>query len=249
MADKTGGPKTAQLARPQLSILVPVYNEEKTILKILKKVTALPINSYEILVVDDASHDTSKAIIDKFKRSFTNQRATLRVLSHAKNRGKGAGIKTALEHARGEYFIIQDADLEYDPADIPSLLAKALKDDLPVVYGSRFQGTMHNMPRANYYANKLYNFLLRRLYNTKITDMHTCYKMVKTNLLNDFNMQSEGFDYATELVSKILRRNTPIAETPISFNGRTKQQGKKIGVKDGLDCMYMMFKYRYTRDI
>ena len=232
---------------PLLSIIVPVYNEEKTIQDILERVTKLPIEQYEILVVNDASKDKSLAIIEAFEKRFKRPNVQMRVFSHPKNRGKGAGIKTGLKHATGKYFVIQDADLEYDPDDIPALLTKALKGDHPVVYGSRFMGNMRNMAYPNYMANRFYNFVLRRLYHTSITDMHTCYKMVDRELLKSFNMQSEGFDYATELVSNILKRGIEIVEVPISFNGRTKQEGKKINVLDGVDCTYMIFKYRFGK--
>jgi glycosyltransferase involved in cell wall biosynthesis len=235
--------------KPLLSILVPVYNEEATIQQILQKVTALPIENYEVLVVDDASTDRSRAIIETFAKAFDRPELTFQLLAHERNRGKGAGIKTGLRHARGKYFIIQDADLEYDPADIPPLLNEAVAEDRAVVYGSRFLGTIRNMPIANLYANRFYNFLLRRLYRTTITDMHTCYKMAKTDLLKEFNMSSEGFGYATELVSKILRRGIRIHEAPISFSGRTKKDGKKIGVHDGFDCVYMILKYRFAKEL
>lgn len=245
--------KTSAGPRPQtplLTILIPVYNEEKTIQKVLEKVTTLPIERYEVLVVDDASKDRSKEIIEAFKKKFKNGSSVqLRVHSHVKNRGKGAGIKTGLEHAQGEYFIIQDADLEYDPKDIPPLLTEAYTHDRPVVYGSRFLGDIKGMAKANYYANRFYNFFLRRLYKTSITDMHTCYKMVKTDIIRDLGMGSEGFGYATELVSKLLKRGIEIHEQPITFHGRTKKEGKKIGIADGIDCTYMILKYRFSRQV
>lgn len=232
---------------PLLSILVPVYNEEATILRILEKVTNLPIERYEVLIVDDASKDKSAIIINKFKKQFNRPNVALKVFSHERNRGKGAGIKTGLLHAQGKYFVIQDADLEYDPADIPSLLLTAIENDYPVVYGSRFKGKIENMPKPNYLANRFYNFLLRRLYNTAVTDMHTCYKMVRLDILHTFKMEAEGFGYATELVSKILKQGIEIIEVPINFYGRNKKQGKKIGIHDGFDCTYMLLKYRFTK--
>ena len=235
--------------KPLLSILVPVYNEETTIKNILDRVTTLPIERYEVLVVDDASNDKSRSIIDAFAKKFSKSNVELKILSHPKNRGKGAGIKTALGLAEGEYFIIQDADLEYDPKDIPPLLEAARKGKYRAVYGSRFKGRIKSMPKPNYFANKFYNFLLRRMYKTSITDMHTCYKMVDVGLLRDLKMESEGFDYATELISKLLRRGVDIHEAPIGFNGRTKKEGKKIGIKDGIDCTYMIFKYRLSKKI
>jgi glycosyltransferase involved in cell wall biosynthesis len=249
MPNKHPAHTTGHSSQPLLSILVPVYNEETTIKEILRKVTSLPIKSYEVLVVDDDSKDSSRAIIEEFNQKFSKSNVKLKILSHDKNRGKGAGIKTGLQQAKGKYFIIQDADLEYDPADIPALLHSAIEGDRPVVYGSRFLGKLQGMPKANYYGNRLYNFLLRRLYKTSITDMHTCYKLVNTKLMLDLKMSSEGFDYATELVSKLLRRGVTIYEVPINFNGRSKKEGKKIGIEDGIDCAYMIFRYRFGKSI
>ncbi len=240
--------KNKQNTEPVLSILVPVYNEEKTILKILEGVTSLDIDNYEVLIVNDASKDTSLDIIDKFKKRFEHPNVHIKVFSHVKNRGKGGGIKTGLEHARGRYFVIQDADLEYNPADIPSLLKTALAKDHPVVYGSRFLGEIRGMPRPNYFANRFYNFLLRRLYRTAISDMHTCYKMVRTDIIKDFNMSAEGFGYASELVSKLLRSGYEIIEVPISFNGRTKKEGKKIDIQDGIECTLDLLRFRFKRN-
>lgn len=234
---------------PALSIMVPVYNEENTILEILNKVTVLDIDNYEVIIVNDSSKDKSPEIINKFSKNFKKKNPSLKVINHPENRGKGAAIKSALKQAKGEYFVIQDADLEYAPKDIPPLLRKAAKGNYRVVYGSRFMGKIKNMPKPNYYANRFYNFLLRRLYDTKITDMHTCYKMVDTELLKSFKMSANGFDYATELISKLLKNNVEVHEAPISFNGRTKKEGKKIDFKDGIDCTVKLIAYRLKKDI
>lgn len=235
--------------KPHLTIMVPVYNEEKTLLKILNGVTSLEIDSYEVIVVNDGSKDKSPLIIEKFSSEFKSPNVKLRVINHSKNRGKGAGIKTGIKHAQGAYFVIQDADLEYDPKDIPPLLKAAMKHDKDAVYGSRFKGKMSGMPKPNYYANKFYNVLLRRLYDTQITDMHTCYKMVRTPLIRELNMTSEGFGYATELVSKLLKRGIDIHEEPVSFKGRTKSEGKKINYKDGIECTYGLIRYKFSKKI
>ncbi len=234
---------------PVLTILIPVYNEEKTIKSILSRVSDLPINNYEVIIVNDASQDTSAQIIAAFIATFESSNVTMTLLTHPRNKGKGAAIQTALKKAKGHYFVIQDADLEYNPKDISALLDAAVSSKRPVVYGSRFMGSMQGMPRQNYYANRFYNFLLRRLYNTNITDMHTCYKMVRTDLLREFGITSNGFDYATEVVSNILRRGLEIHELPISFSGRTKKDGKKIGYMDGFECAYQIFKYRFSKNI
>lgn len=234
------------MTRPVLSILIPVYNEEKTIQKILKSVTGLPIDSYEVIIVNDASKDKSLEIITKFKNSFKSKKVKLYLFTHKNNKGKGAGIQTGLKHAKGEYFVIQDADLEYNPKDIPKVLNEALDNNYDAVYGSRFLGNINRMPKLNYLANRGYNIILRILYNTKITDMHTCYKLVRTSVIKDLGMTSNGFDYATELVSKLLKRGIEIHEVPISFNGRTRKEGKKIDFMDGLECAYKLLRYRFA---
>jgi glycosyltransferase involved in cell wall biosynthesis len=233
---------------PLLTILIPVYNEEKTLAKILKKTAVLPIDTYEIIVVDDASKDRSPEIINDFLNSFVRDGVDVRLFTHPKNKGKGAGIQTALKHAKGEYFIIQDADLEYDPKDIPSILEEAQVHGYDAVYGSRFLGTIQGMPKANYLANRGYNTILRILYKTNVTDMHTCHKMVRTSLIKKLGITSNGFDYATELISKLLKSGVNIHEVPISFNGRTKKEGKKIDVMDGIECAYKLLRFRFSKD-
>jgi glycosyltransferase involved in cell wall biosynthesis len=238
---------TKKNSKVLLSILVPVYNEEKTLERMLDRVTSLPIDSYEVIVVNDASRDKSAIIIDAFIKKFRNPNVKIQVHTHPKNKGKGAGIQTGIKNATGEYFVIQDADLEYNPKEIPKLLEEAMRNNRPVVYGSRFLGKIEDMAGANYQANRFYNLLVRTLYRTNITDMHTCYKMVKTELIRELKMTSDGFDYAPELVSKLLKRNIEIYEIPISFKGRTKKQGKKIGYKDGVECTISLIKYRFSK--
>lgn len=231
-------------AQPDLTVVIPVYNEQKTLEKILEKVGQLPLRKFEIIVVDDASKDKSPDIIKRFFKKHNKLKHT--IITHGTNKGKGAGIKSALEVAKGKYFVVQDADLEYEPSDIVPLLEYAISHKQEVVYGSRFLGSIKNMPRPNYIANIFYNLLLKILYGVKMTDMHTCYKMVKTDLMRDLHMTSDGFDYATELVSKLLRRKKDIKELPISFNGRTKREGKKINLMDGLECLYKLVAYRFA---
>lgn len=229
-----------------LTILIPVYNEEKTLKRILNSTASLPTPKYEIIIVDDCSKDKSPQIIADFLKTHKSKNVSVKHFKHPVNRGKGAGIQTGLKHASGEYFVIQDADLEYNPKDIPRLLSRARTGNFDVVYGSRFLGNIKGMPKANYLANRGYNIILRLLYNTKITDMHTCYKMVRTSLLRELGITSNGFDYATELVSKILKRGITIQEVPISFKGRTKKEGKKIDVMDGIECAYKLLRFRFT---
>ena len=228
----------------RLTILVPVYNEENTLATLLGKLKKILTDEYELIIVDDASTDKSPGIIKDFVAR--NQQLHVKTIRHPKNRGKGAGIQSALNQASGRFFIIQDADLEYDPKDIRALLEFAESNDARAVYGSRFKGEIQNMAKPNYYANKWYNFLLRRLYNTAITDMHTCYKLINTALLQEIKIESEGFGYAPELVSKLLRRKVNIHELPVTFYGRTRQEGKKISFRDGISCMADLLTYRFS---
>ena len=227
----------------ELTILIPVYNEIKTIKTILQKVKNIAKNEYEIIIVDDCSKDGSADVIKNFIKLNNNLNTAL--FTHAKNLGKGAAIKTGLKNARGKYFIIQDADLEYDPNDIPKLLTYAHKNKAKAVYGSRFLGNIHGMLFMNYLANKFYNYLVSFLYLVKITDMHTCYKLVDTELLRSFNLKANGFDYAPELISKLLKSKFKVYEYPVTFHGRTKKQGKKINFRDGITCSYLLLRYRF----
>lgn len=225
-----------------LTILIPVYNEEKSLPTMLSRVDKAKLKNTEIIIVNDHSKDNSLEIIKSWI-ARTNHDVVL--INHERNRGKGAGIKSALKIAKGKYFVVQDADLEYNPVEIPALLAEAQKHNYPVVYGSRFLGEIKDMPRANYFANKFYNYLVRLLYHVKVTDMHTCYKMMETSIFQKLDVQAEGFGYAPEVIAKLIRKGVPIHEVPISFEGRTVKEGKKIDVADGVECLTSLVRYRF----
>ncbi|MDB5165271.1 MAG: hypothetical protein JWM00_161 [Candidatus Saccharibacteria bacterium] len=208
----------------------------------LAKIDNAKLKNTEIIIVNDCSKDRSLEIIQAWISRTTHD---VVFISHERNRGKGAGIKSALKIAKGEYFVVQDADLEYNPIEIPNILAQAHEHNYPVVYGSRFLGTIKDMPKPNYYANRFYNYLVRVLYGVKITDMHTCYKMMKTNIFKELNVQAEGFGYAPEVIAKLIRKGIPIHEVPISFEGRTVKDGKKIDVADGIECLTSLIRYRF----
>lgn len=231
-----------------LTILVPIYNEEATLKKLLDKLKSVKLPSKaQLILVNDGSKDSSQKIVDQWIKN-KGMPFDVRVIKHNTNRGKGAGIQTALALAKGKYFVIQDADLEYDPVEIPTLLAVALESKAPVVYGSRFLGHISNMPKPNYIANRAYNLLILALYGVKITDMHTCYKMIRTDLFKDLDIHAQGFGYATEVISKLLHRHVPIKEVPISYNGRTIEEGKKITAIDGIECLWQIIRYRFNND-
>jgi len=204
-----------------LAVIVPAYNEAATIETILKKLVGIS-QVYEVVVVDDASKDDTVNIVNK----ISSKKITL--VSHDKNKGKGAAIQTALEHVKGDYILIQDADLEYDPEEIPSLIAPIEKGRADVVFGSRFFGAHTNMFYWHFVGNKLLNLLVNVLYNTIMSDMETCYKVMPTELIKSLKLKENDFRIEPEISCKLLRRGIVILEVPITYIGRSYDDGKKI---------------------
>jgi glycosyltransferase involved in cell wall biosynthesis len=222
-----------------LSILIPVYNEKATVLELLRRVeaVALPV-AKEIIVVDDGSRDGTRELL-----AGLGTRAN--VVLHEANRGKGAAIRTALSRATGDYAIIQDADLEYDPADYPALLAPLLDGRADAVYGSRFLGGPHRvMFFWNYFANMLFTLITNVLYDVNLTDMGTCYKAFATEKIKAIPLESERFGIEAEITAKICKRRFRLYETPISYSGRTYDEGKKIAWTDGFSYLWCLLRYR-----
>jgi len=226
-----------------ISILIPVFNEVATLDTIVKRVCAADAGGLqkEIILVDDASTDgTDKILKDLGKNS------DLKIFSHPFNRGKGAAIRTALESATGDIVLIQDADLEYDPADYPILLKPLLDGRADVVYGSRFLGGPHRVLLFwHYMANKFLTLLSNMLCNLNLTDMETGYKVFKRKCVQDLNLNAERFGIEPELTAKLARRRFRFYETPISYSGRDYSEGKKIGWKDGLAALWFIVRYRF----
>ncbi|MDD4051868.1 MAG: glycosyltransferase family 2 protein [candidate division Zixibacteria bacterium] len=223
----------------ELSIIVPVFNEEKTLAEILDRLTVLPVDK-EIIVVDDASRDGSPTILQRYADA-----GTITLLSHPANQGKGAAIVTGLVHARGRYTIIQDADLEYDPDDIVAMLDVATKNDAPVVFGSRVRNIASGISYRRYYwGGRLLTFLANLLYRVDITDESTCYKMVRTDLMKSLGLTCRRFEFCPELVAKLGRRRIPIREIPIRYNPRKMEEGKKIRWTDGAMAIWTLLRYR-----
>jgi dolichol-phosphate mannosyltransferase len=229
---------------PVLSILIPVYNERNTVRKVLEKVreVAFPV-SVEIIAVDDGSTDGSAEVM----RSLPPWE-NVRVFHHERNMGKGAAIQTALKHVRGQFVVIQDADEELDPNDILPLFHEVYRGQSPVCYGSRFMGDNRRLHgRSTFWANKVLNMTCNVINGLRLTDMNTCYKMMRTDVARRLDLQSRGFAMEPEITTKLARLNVPIVEHPISYKPREKSEGKKIRPMDFFRYLRAMGKFRFSK--
>jgi len=225
----------------KVSVIMPVYNEESTIEEILRRVKAVEVAT-EILVIDDGSTDGTRDILEKM-----NDDEQLRVILHDHNRGKGAAVRTGFQHATSEVFLIQDADLEYDPRDIPSLIRPIEEDIADVVYGSRFLGgPRRSVMFWHMVANRMLTFMTNLLYNTILSDMETGYKVFKREIVDGMQIHANGFDFEPEFTAKILKKKVRVYEVPISFNPRDYDEGKKIGMRDAFQAVWTLLKYRFV---
>ena len=224
-----------------LSIIVPVYNEEKTLLPLLKKVQNVKLLGLkkQIIVINDGSTDKTAEVIKKIKIPG------IQIYQHDKNRGKGAAIRTAIPHTTGDFVIIQDADLEYDPADYVIILKPLLDGRADVVYGSRFKGVGRAFLFWHYVGNKLLTFITNILYDTILTDMETCYKAFKGDLIRSIPLRSNRFDFEPEVTAKVLKRGVKLFEVPINYDGRNFEEGKKITWRDGVVALVCLIRYRF----
>ena len=228
----------------KLSVLIPVYNEESTIEEVVRQVRAVDLGDIELelVIVDDASTDSTPERLDGLAGA-----EGIKVLTHPANRGKGAGIRTGLDAVTGDFVIIQDADLEYDPADYPRLLEPMLAGRADVVYGSRFKGRVSNMAPANLLANKLLAWAASILFFKRITDEATCYKLFKTEVLRSFDLECERFEFCPEATAKTVRGRWRLVEVPISYEARTVEAGKKIRAFDGLEALWTLVRFRFAK--
>lgn len=224
----------------KISILIPVYNESKTIFDVLSLVNGLEIEK-EIIIVDDSSTDGTRELL---RDNFGEENGNIRVFYHNTNKGKGAAIRTALSNANGEFIIVQDADMEYSPQDIKKLLKKAESSGKDAVYGSRFLSTWKITSLPHYAVNKFLTILTNVLFGGKLTDMETCYKLIRTDVIRELGLKSEKFDFEPEVTAKLLMKGVDIVEVPVSYRGRGYDEGKKIGWKDGVDAMFKIISLR-----
>jgi len=227
----------------KLSIIVPVYNERTTVVEVLRRMRAVELPDgidREIIVVDDGSSDGTRDVLRQLGDS------TVRIILHDGNRGKGAAVRTGIEVASGDYVLIQDADLEYDPEDWPTLVAPVLRGRATVVYGSRFTGERRNMLFLHWVGNRMLSLVTNVLYNTTLSDMETCYKLVDRALLLDLGLRCNRFDIEPEITAKILKRKIRIYEVPISYTGREFDEGKKITWRDGFAALWTLVKFRFA---
>jgi glycosyltransferase involved in cell wall biosynthesis len=234
-------------ANPQpfqkLSIIIPAYNEKATIENVIRSVAAVPLGlQREIVVVDDFSSDGTREVL---ARVSAPTGASLKVLSHDRNRGKGAAIRTGLEHISGDIVLVQDADLEYDPRDYPRLLAPILEGRADVVFGNRFHGGPHRVLYFwHFQANQFLTFLTNLLTNLNLSDMEVGYKVFRTDIVRRLKLTANRFGFEPEVTIKVAKLRCRIYEVPISYHGRTYEEGKKITWKDGVAAVYFLLKHK-----
>lgn len=229
----------------KLSIIIPIYNEERTLQAILDKIQSIDLNDTihkEIIAVNDGSTDNSAKILEEY-RNHKNFK-----LFHLKNnQGKTAALVKGIENATGDIIVIQDADLEYDPSQIPNLIQPILENKAPVVYGSRFKGKISQMKAINRFANVTSNLVFSLIYPCKITDINTCYKAFRSEIIKDITITSSDFTFETEVTAKIINRGHTIIEIPIEYVARTVSYGKKINWRKALMMFWGIIKFHKSK--
>lgn len=236
---KTSRPGASKLADPLLSVVMPVYNERTTVEEIIRRVLAVPMR-IQLIVVDDGSTDGTGAILDTLhaELGFT--------LLRQANAGKGAALRRGFAAVQGDLVVIQDADLEYSPEEYPELIELICSGHADVVFGSRFLGRHRVFMFTHYLGNRVVTLATNILYNTMLTDMETCYKVMRTEVLRSFALQSDGFGIEPEITAKIFKRGYRVYEVPITYAGRGYDEGKKITWTAGFEALWVLLKYRFT---
>ena len=231
---------TGVLRDPLLSVVMPAFNEIRTIDEIVRRVVALPMRT-QLIVVDDGSTDGTREALQRLhaELGFT-------LVLQPRNQGKGAALRRGFEEVRGDLVVIQDADLEYSPEEFPMLIELICEGRADVVYGSRFLGRHRVFLFTHYLGNRLLTLVTNVLYNTMLSDMETCYKVMRTEVLQSMTLQSDGFGIEPELTAKIFRRGYRVYEVPITYDGRGYDEGKKIGWRDGVVALWVLLRYRFA---
>ena len=233
-------PRRTALEDPLLTVVMPVYNEKATVEEIVDRVLAVPLR-IELIAVDDASTDGSREILEGLSRA-----RGFRVLHQERNQGKGAAVRRGIEAATGDVIVVQDADLEYSPEEYPDLLDLIVKGKADAVFGSRFIGRHRCFLFTHYLANLFLNLVTNVLYNTTMTDMETCFKAVRAEVLKDLKLKSDRFGIEPEITAKLFKRGARVYEVPITYEGRDYSEGKKITWRDGFPALWTLVKYRFT---
>lgn len=224
----------------KLSIIIPVFNEQANIEAVIEAVKGISIQK-EIIVVDDGSTDGTSNILERYRDD-----ETVRIHSSVLNFGKGTAIRVGLNYASGDVIVIQDADLEYDPMQIPALIQPIVDGKADVVYGSRFSGSIKGMKFANWLANRILTITANLLFRAGITDEATCYKAFRANIIKNIPLKCVRFEFCPEITAKLAKRGVKIDEIPIHYVGRTITEGKKISWKDGFHAIWTLIKYRFV---
>lgn len=222
-----------------LSVVIPCYNEKDSIVEIVRRVKEAPIRNKEIIIVDDMSKDGTREVLENEVKPLVSK-----IIYHKVNQGKGGALKTGFAHATGDVVIIQDADLEYDPQEYPRVVGPIAKGTCDVCYGSRFLRQAAKGYKANQIANKGLTWLSNRFTHLHLTDMETCYKAFRREIIQAVDIQEKRFGFEPEITAKVARMGVKVREVPISYYPRSNEEGKKIGIKDGFRAVYCIWKYR-----
>jgi len=227
------------LVDPLLSVVMPVFNEHATVEEIVRRVMAVPMRT-ELIVVDDGSTDGTREQLAALQSELG-----FRLVLQERNQGKGAALQRGFKEVTGDLVVIQDADLEYSPEEYPELVQLICEGRADVVYGSRFLGRHRVFMFSHYLGNRIVTLLTNVLYNTMLTDMETCYKVMRTEVVRGMNLESNGFGIEPEMTAKIFKRGYRVYEIPITYDGRGYEQGKKITWRDGIVALWVLLKYRF----